>query len=56
MESTTSSDGTRIAFDRVGEGPSVVLVCGGSVDRMSNGALAQEMASDSMVLNFDRRG
>jgi pimeloyl-ACP methyl ester carboxylesterase len=56
MESITSSDGTKIAFDRVGEGPSVVLVCGGSVDRMSNGALAQEMASDFMVLNFDRRG
>jgi pimeloyl-ACP methyl ester carboxylesterase len=56
MESVTSKDGTTIAFDRIGEGPPVVLVCGGSVDRMSNAALAQELASDLTVFNYDRRG
>jgi pimeloyl-ACP methyl ester carboxylesterase len=56
METVTSRDGTTIAFDRIGAGPPVVLVSGGSVDRTSNAALAQELASDLTVLNYDRRG
>jgi pimeloyl-ACP methyl ester carboxylesterase len=56
METVTSRDGTPIAFDRVGEGPAVVLVSGGSVDRMSLVPLAQELAPDFTVLNYDRRG
>jgi pimeloyl-ACP methyl ester carboxylesterase len=56
METVKSRDGTEIAFDRVGQGPPVVLVSGGSVDRMSNAGLAQELASDLTVLNYDRRG
>jgi len=56
MESVTSRDGTTIAFDRIGRGPAVVLVSGGSVDRTSLAPLAQELASDLTVLNYDRRG
>jgi pimeloyl-ACP methyl ester carboxylesterase len=56
METVTSRDGTAIAFDRVGAGPPVVLVSGGSVDRTSHAALSQELASDLTVLNYDRRG
>ena len=56
METVTSKDGTTIAFDRLGSGPPVVLVCGGSVDRMADAAIAQELASDFTVFNFDRRG
>ena len=56
METVISRDGTTIAFDRLGEGSPVVLVCGGSVDRMADAALAQELASHHMVMNFDRRG
>jgi pimeloyl-ACP methyl ester carboxylesterase len=56
MESVTSKDGTSIAFDRSGQGPSVVLVSGGSVDRSSNVPLARELAGDFTVLNYDRRG
>jgi pimeloyl-ACP methyl ester carboxylesterase len=56
METVTSKDGTTIAFDRLGEGPPVVLVCGGSVDRMADAAIAQELSSDFTVLNYDRRG
>jgi pimeloyl-ACP methyl ester carboxylesterase len=56
METVTSKDGTTIAFDRLGSGPPVVLVCGGSVDRMADAAIAQELASDFTVLNYDRRG
>jgi hypothetical protein len=56
METTTSKDGTTLAFDRLGSGPPVVLVCGGSVDRMADAAIAQELASDLTVFNYDRRG
>jgi pimeloyl-ACP methyl ester carboxylesterase len=56
METVTSKDGTTIAFDRLSSGPPVVLVCGGSVSRMADAAIAQELASDFTVLNYDRRG
>ncbi|MGH2657581.1 MAG: alpha/beta fold hydrolase [Actinomycetota bacterium] len=56
MESVTSRDGTTIAFDRLGQGPPVILVSGGSVDRSSHVPLAQELARDFTVLNYDRRG
>jgi len=56
MEHVTSKDGTTIGFDRLGEGPPVVLVCGGSVDRMSNAPVADLLAADHTALNYDRRG
>ncbi|HET9725026.1 MAG TPA: alpha/beta hydrolase [Actinomycetota bacterium] len=56
MEHVTSKDGTSIAFDRLGTGAPVVLVSGGSVDRTSNAGLAEALASDLTVLNYDRRG
>jgi pimeloyl-ACP methyl ester carboxylesterase len=56
METVTSADGTTIALDRAGDGPPVVLVCGGSVDRMSNAGLAAALAERFTVLNYDRRG
>ena len=34
----------------------MVLVCGGSVDRMADAAIARELASDFTVLNYDCRG
>jgi pimeloyl-ACP methyl ester carboxylesterase len=56
MEMVTSKDGTTIAFERLGSGPPVVLVCGGSVDRTADAAIAQELASHFTVFNYDRRG
>jgi pimeloyl-ACP methyl ester carboxylesterase len=56
METVNSKDGTEIAFDRIGSGPAVILVSGGSVDRMSNAPLGEELAADFTVLNYDRRG
>jgi pimeloyl-ACP methyl ester carboxylesterase len=52
----TSRDGTTIGFDRLGEGPAVILVSGGSVDRQSNAGVAALLASDFTVFNYDRRG
>jgi pimeloyl-ACP methyl ester carboxylesterase len=56
MDHVTSADGTDIAIDRTGSGPPVILVCGGSVDRMSNAGLAEQLAPHFTVLNYDRRG
>jgi pimeloyl-ACP methyl ester carboxylesterase len=56
MNTVTSKDGTTIAFDRLGDGPPVILVCGGSTDRMANAPLATLLASQLTVLNYDRRG
>jgi len=56
MDSVTSKDGTVITFDRLGAGPPVILVCGGSVDRSSNAPLAALLAQQFTVFNYDRRG
>src|SRR4051812_22628508 len=56
MKKVVSEDGTRIAFDQLGKGPVVILVCGGSVDRTSNAPLAAILAEHFTVFNYDRRG
>ncbi len=56
MRKVKSKDGTSIAFDELGNGPAVILVCGGSVDRMSNAPLADLLAENFTVFNYDRRG
>ena len=56
MNTVTSSDGTTIAFDRLGDGPPVVLICGASTDRRANTPLAELLAEHFTVFNYDRRG
>jgi pimeloyl-ACP methyl ester carboxylesterase len=56
LSKVTSKDGTTIAFDRLGAGPAVILVSGGSVDRWSNAGVAELLAPDFTVFNYDRRG
>ena len=59
METTTSADGTTIAYELVGEGPPLVLVGGAFNDRRSPSAglpLAEHLAADHLVVCFDRRG
>ena len=56
IQHVTSADGTTIGYDRQGDGPPIVLVSGGSVDRRSHIGLAGVLASDFTVLNYDRRG
>ncbi|HLU70756.1 MAG TPA: alpha/beta hydrolase [Nonomuraea sp.] len=55
---TTSSDGTTIAFDRLGSGPAVVLVQGAFTDRTHPtwAGLAEILKSKYTVYNYDRRG
>ena len=56
MRSIKSKDGTTIAFDQLGKGLAVILVCGGSVDCTSNAPLAALLADHLTVFNYDRRG
>ncbi|WP_336206367.1 alpha/beta fold hydrolase [Nonomuraea sp. LPB2021202275-12-8] len=58
MLKITSADGTAIAYDRVGEGPVVVLVAGAfstRTDPVMTG-LAQALASRFTAVSYDRRG
>jgi len=58
METVTSKDGSRIAYDRIGEGPKVILVAGalGSRDFKQMSQLAELLAERCTVINYDRRG
>lgn len=56
MDRVTSRDGTLIGYERVGDGPAVILVGGGAVDRSENAPLAPELAGSFTVYNYDRRG
>jgi len=53
---TTSKDGTRIAFDLIGQGPPLILVMGAFNDRRSGAPLAAFLAPHFTVLSYDRRG
>jgi pimeloyl-ACP methyl ester carboxylesterase len=52
----TSRDGTKIAYDKAGTGPAVVIVGGALADRSGGAELAQLLASEFTVYSYDRRG
>ena len=54
--SVTSADGTRIAYDRKGTGPAVILVGGTLDDGAENAPLARLLANHFTVYNYARRG
>jgi pimeloyl-ACP methyl ester carboxylesterase len=56
MQTVTSKDGTRIAYDKLGKGHAVILVGGALVTRSSESELAQLLAPHFTVYNYDRRG
>lgn len=58
MYSVTSADGTRIAFDRYGEGPAVILVSGAMGYRKFKKfeQIAAALSEHCTVINYDRRG
>jgi pimeloyl-ACP methyl ester carboxylesterase len=56
METVTSKDGTRIAFDQSGEGPAIILVVGAFNDRATGAPLARSLEQHFTVFNYDRRG
>jgi len=56
MGAVTSKDGTRIAFDRSGEGPPIILVVGAFNERSTGAPLARFLEQHFTVFNYDRRG
>jgi pimeloyl-ACP methyl ester carboxylesterase len=56
IATVTSKDGTKIAYDKVGRGPLVILVLGALNSRKSGAALAKLLAPRFTVISYDRRG
>ena len=58
MHTVTSADGTRIAYDRYGEGPAVILVTGAMGYRKFKKfeQIAEALSDHCTVINYDRRG
>ncbi len=60
MSKVTSKDGTKIAFEKVGSGPAVILVNGAMSYRRAFDTtledLAELLSKDFTVYDFDRRG
>jgi pimeloyl-ACP methyl ester carboxylesterase len=56
IDTLTSSDGTTIAFERLGDGPAVIVVGGQLADRALTRPTAEELAKHFTVINYDRRG
>ncbi len=59
MSTTTSEDGTKIAFDVTGSGPPLIIVAGAMLYRElpgPTGPLAAELKRDFTVFTYDRRG
>lgn len=54
MEKVRSRDGTAIAFERLGEGRPVIVVCGAMCDRALMRPTAEELAKHFAVFNYDR--
>ena len=52
----TSKDGTRIAYDKTGAGPVLVLCAGALSDRSNTTRLATLLSERFTVINYDRRG
>src|SRR5260221_6469948 len=58
MNTVTSKDGTKIAYDKIGRGPAVILVAGALCSRSfwSGPELAELLAPQFTVYSYDRRG
>jgi pimeloyl-ACP methyl ester carboxylesterase len=55
-EYAISADGTSIAFDLIGQGPPVIVIGGIFCDRQTLQPLAEHLAQQFRVINYDRRG
>lgn len=56
MDTVVSKDGTRIAYDRFGEGPVLINVPGATAAREVLGPPPDASGSPFTVINYDRRG
>src|SRR5947209_9943848 len=56
MDTVLSADGTSLAYDRLGNGRPLIMVVGAFNTRATTEPLAQALAPNVTVLNYDRRG
>ena len=56
VETARSADGTKIVYERTGDGPFLILVGGALNNRHSADALVPHLAQNFSVVAFDRRG
>jgi pimeloyl-ACP methyl ester carboxylesterase len=56
MRKIISKDGTKIAYDKQGEGPVLILVLGALNKRGSGKKLTKLLAGHFTVISYDRRG
>jgi pimeloyl-ACP methyl ester carboxylesterase len=56
MDTVISRDGTKIAFDRSGDGPPIIFVTGAFNDRSTCAPLAKVLEPQFTVITYDRRG
>lgn len=56
MKTVTSKDGTKIAYDQLGNGPVMILVDSALADRTICTKLAMLLAEEFTVIHYDRRG
>jgi pimeloyl-ACP methyl ester carboxylesterase len=58
MQTVTSKDGTRIAYDKIGTGPAVIFVTGATGTRSDpySAGIAELLSSDFSAIYYDRRG
>src|SRR5690625_497822 len=54
MDHVTSRDGTRIAYERAGDGPPAIIIGGALSDHTGEG-LAAELAGELTTIVYDRR-
>jgi len=55
IHTVTSADGTRIAYEKSGTGPAVVIVGGGLNEKAMHAELAERLSRRFTVYNYDRR-
>jgi pimeloyl-ACP methyl ester carboxylesterase len=55
-QTTTSADGSTIAYEKAGTGPALIIIGGAFNTRKSAGDLARVLATHFSVLSYDRRG
>ncbi|WHX48548.1 hypothetical protein QNH46_21165 [Paenibacillus woosongensis] len=56
MNSVISKDGTKIAYEKQGTGPTLILVSSAAADHHDAAQLAEQLAAHFTVYNYDRRG
>lgn len=56
MGSAFSKDRTKIAYEKTGQGPALIIVAGAFHGRMAMAAYAEPLSKSFTVYNYDRRG